>query len=494
VHGRLTDIEGGDELALFSLVFGAPDASRASWFDPVLIHDNPVFVDPFLLDICEEPEFRGSSIEVFEHFRTIFGILAADPQATVLPMLQFPEFAEACLGYTERGVAGSGSGSGRAIAMRQAIGDAIKVGLDSPKHFEELGLLAPRIGADFISDITLRILARRFMDYTARIARELDIPTRPTRIGTFTSSGDGAIWPDAYVAELPRNPHDPARRGIVLVPKVILRQLPTINKSSFENFLFDVHQEELRQRFNITVKRHIKSRVLEIARANPWWVREYTAYEESRGPRPYSFQRDPASVGYSYRLFYEVGLARRARPVDTVEGVLDFVMSIVQTFKVEVEENKGYELLYRDQACTNPKDEKAVQRLFAAVARGMCKQADVFITKESNAGAGPVDFVFSVSYSATVLLETKLISNADFWNGIGGQLPKYMRGHDATCGVVVGVAFTDKEVESERYVAVGEFADRVGKELGYRMVGERVDARPQRIPPSRLPSEVAPPS
>ncbi len=487
--------DGDDRLTLFSMVFGVPNASRAPWFDPVLVRDNQVFVDPFLLNLCTEPEFAGASAHVFEYFRILFEILARNPRAAIEPLLRFPEFAEGCLGYTASGVDGSGSGRDRAQAMRTAMGNAIKAGLSSPKHFEEISLLAPHIGRDLISDITCRILASRFMDYTARVTRKLGVPTEPTRLATYDAAG-GEITPTAHVADLPRNPHSSRRRAIVLVPKVLLRRLPTINKDAFEDFLYDFYPGELRDRFNIQVKKDLGPKILPIANENPHWVREYTEYEDSRPPTPYDFTRDPASVGSAYRRFYEVGLASRMRfAVPRTAGeVLSFVRQITAAFRLHVEQNGGYVDLYEDKACTAPKDEKAVQRLYSAIASGMCRLADVRMVREANAGAGPVDFLFTTGYKSTVLLETKLLSNGSFWNGIGGQLPKYLFGHDADSGVIVGVAFTEDEVKSPRYTELSDFAHSVGAELGYTIEGERIDARPKRTPPSRAKSSVRPPT
>ena len=105
--------EGDDDLALFSMVYRIPNAAEASWFDPILVRDNPVFVDPFLLAICNEPEFAGASDELFNHFRVLFEALAENPVAPIDRYLRFPEFREACLGYTRKGVDGSGSGRDR---------------------------------------------------------------------------------------------------------------------------------------------------------------------------------------------------------------------------------------------------------------------------------------------------------------------------------------------------------------------------------------------
>jgi hypothetical protein len=129
-----------EHASLFSKVFDMNRPEEASWFDPVLLRDNPVFVDPFLLDLTNEPEFRGASREVFEHFKLLYRAVAHNPQADVEKRLEFPEVAETCLGYTKIGTSGSGSGHDRASDMRHAIGRAIEAGLKSPEHFEEISL------------------------------------------------------------------------------------------------------------------------------------------------------------------------------------------------------------------------------------------------------------------------------------------------------------------------------------------------------------------
>ena len=104
------------------MVFGMRRATRARWFDPMLVRDNPVFVDPFPLNLCKELEFAGASEQVFEHPRILFEMLARDPRAAIEPPLRFPEFAENCLGDAASGVDGAGSGRNGARAMRR-LGD-----------------------------------------------------------------------------------------------------------------------------------------------------------------------------------------------------------------------------------------------------------------------------------------------------------------------------------------------------------------------------------
>jgi|BarGraIncu00421A_1022006.scaffolds.fasta_scaffold05156_3 hypothetical protein len=475
------------ERSLFSAVFGIPDPDEAAWFDPVLTSDNAVFVDPFLMDFAGEPEFDGAAEDLFEHFRHAFRLLAASPLANTSGLLSFPEMPEPCLGYTALGTEGAGSGRHFADQIKRAMLVSIKAGLDSPKHFEEIGLLSRGLGPDRISDITLRVVAHRFVAYTERVARELGLPVKKqVRLWGYQRV-DGTPRPVPVFGDLPINPH--SKRAVILVPKAVLRNLPTINRYEFEDYLWDFHSEDIRGQFNVAVKKDLAASILTVANANPDWVREYVAWEEGRGPRPYVFSEDPLGVGSSRRVMYEMGLATGAGgfiPPSTAAEVLAFVRFLVRHFKSEVENNRGYFLLYRDDACTKPRTEKAVQRLFGAMARGACEIRNVLLSRETDAGMGPVDFLFSTGYASTVVTELKLASNTRFWNGPGAQLPAYVRAQDTDTGMFVAVGFTDDEVGGERFGGLKAYVARVASESGLTLDGETVDARPKPDSASKL--------
>jgi hypothetical protein len=155
------------------------------------------------------------------------------------------------------------------------------------------------------------------------------------------------------------------------------------------------------------------------------------------------------------------------------------VRFLARHFKAEIEESRGYFLLYRDDACTKPRTEKAVQRLFGAMARGACEIRDVRMSREADSGTGPVDFTFATGYHAVVLVEMKLISNSNFWDGPGAQLPTYMRDHDSTTGMFIAVAFTDKEVGGAKFGGLRSYVRRVAGESGLVLESDTVDARPR---------------
>jgi hypothetical protein len=98
---------------------------------------------------------------------------------------------------------------------------------------------------------------------------------------------------------------------VILVPKYLLRALPTINRDSFQDYLWQVHSWELREEFNVQAKRDIARRVIEIANAQPMWIRDYVALQEVAAPSPYSFEKDP--LGSWATASYTIG-ETQARP------------------------------------------------------------------------------------------------------------------------------------------------------------------------------------
>ena len=87
-----------------------------------------------------------------------------------------------------------------------------------------------------------------------------------------------------------------------------------------------------------------------------------------------------------------------------------------------------------------------MQRLLFGVMKGYCLFLDIDISKESNAGSDPVDFKCSQGYSKRVLIETKLIRNTRYWNGLEKQLPQYMLAEGIEKGIFMLVTYTAEEL------------------------------------------------
>ena len=159
----------------FSELFKLATTQADNWFDPVLSVDTPLFIDPFLIYDQERGPFRGSHAEIVRFFKQMFTLIAksgGNKQSTrylkAVDDLIFPEVAELCLGYTQSGTKGAGSGSELGRLMAGAIWDAIETGLHNIKHFEEVAILRENIGPDRISDATANLLRHRLAAYTDR--------------------------------------------------------------------------------------------------------------------------------------------------------------------------------------------------------------------------------------------------------------------------------------------------------------------------------------
>lgn len=73
---------------------------------------------------------------------------------------------------------------------------------------------------------------------------------------------------------------------------------------------------------------------------------------------------------------------------------------------------------------TSPKSEKAAQLVYFGIADSYCKANNIDISPEVHSGGGPVDFKFSSSYTARLLVEIKLSKGA-VEHGYKEQLETY---------------------------------------------------------------------
>lgn len=60
----------------FSELFEISRGTDEDWFDPVLVVDTKLFIDPFLIYAQETGHFRGSHQEVIAFFNDVFHLVA----------------------------------------------------------------------------------------------------------------------------------------------------------------------------------------------------------------------------------------------------------------------------------------------------------------------------------------------------------------------------------------------------------------------------------
>jgi hypothetical protein len=239
------------------------------------------------------------------------------------------------------------------------------------------------------------------------------LPRRQARYFKARFSSAGQRWAaEAY--DLPVNPY--TNEPILLVPEEYLRPLPTINPVDFWGFCYEVAPETLRQQFGEEITRNVdKEKIIALAREHPELRERYVRNKEQEGGEAYNLRSDPE--GYYQPFLGGAGWARQHALqliINSNETLFVAINAFVEQFKIYVEDNGGWQLLWNDDG--RPKKESALQALLLGVVTHYCRANNVDISKEANVGRGPVDFKFSQGYERRVLLEAKLASNTRFWN------------------------------------------------------------------------------
>ncbi len=170
---------------LFSEHFDITRTSRDDWFDPIMETDTRLFVDPFLIFSDKQAHWRDAHARIIEQFDQIFVLLAkaggqvASPfRIKAVGQLRFPEPREFCIGYTAEGVDGAGGGPGLAEQIAAAMEGAVQRGMKNLQHFEVLGIFNEKIGPDRIGDLTCAALKKELIDYTLKVGKRHNLPTK----------------------------------------------------------------------------------------------------------------------------------------------------------------------------------------------------------------------------------------------------------------------------------------------------------------------------
>lgn len=462
--------------------FGIKRTNKDDWFDTILDADTELFVDPFLIFQESGKPWGDAHDRIIEHFNHAFMLIAKGnrkPESLAykkaLDLLIFTEPQELCLGYTSTGTAGLGSGHGYAGIIASAISAAIGRGVEHPSHFEELGILHEGIGADRISDITCTILKARLIEYTQGIAKRHGIPTESHRLY-------GAAFDEKrlrFLASEVEVPTNPATDGpLLFVPQRFLRRLPVLNA---EDWWTHYENEQLRRDLNYEVLGNVdKKTIVATAQAHPESVREWTEQMESESADPYDFSRDPKGVWQwdpVTRAYADNNPVELKHPEATEDfyGVID---TVVKQYKLFIEEQGGWRLLWNDDGSEKPED--AAQRVFRGIAQSYCRANNISLDAEVNLGRGPVDFKFSRGYEWRAHLEVKKLHNGKFWNGLENQLPSYMGSDEVTDGWLLGIQYFEKGVSEARIKELPGRVRDVAKAKSLRLRYGLVDAQPQK--------------
>jgi hypothetical protein len=473
---------------LFSELHSIAKTPADAWFDPILDHDTKLFIDPFLIFRKGKGVFANSHNELIAFFQAAFTLAARTGgkkegvnYKKLLDLLLFPEVDELRLGYAAEGEGGAGTAKGFAREFADSIMESIALGLSRFDHFEEIGIFNRGIGRDRISDITANVLKHALISYTQDVCNRHGVPTQSFVMRTQFDA-TLLMWEDDQVY-LPVNPF--TDEAVLLVPRVFLRTDPTLQKEGFKDYLWEKHNEELRNDFNYVIKKDIDTdAVIGIAREHPDWVQEYVKYEEvEAAPSPYDLDRDPAGL---YRWHQVTKDFVEGNPfvalVKSEAEFVAFVRGLADKFKLFVEMKGGWKLVWDK---SSPMSEAGIQHYFYGVAYHYCAANNILMQREVETGRGPVDFYFSTGLQRRALIEAKLAKNGHFWNNVAHQLPEYMTAEGIVFGHYLIVCYRDADMK-KKVPAVRAILKAAEERTGYTITSTVVDARPHKPSASKL--------
>ena len=423
--------------------------------------DNHVFVDPTLLRNTEIPEFEGASEELASYFSPVIKLLKITKRAgdiawrTAVKRLQFREEHGASLGYSAAGGTGRGIGIALANALAQRGKEIVDLGIEDPEIFEVIGLFQEGFGPDLLSDMAVSILKDRFLAYSARITDKLRLnPSRQFRTGQKD-------W------VLPASPD--GNSALIIVPSDILTPLPVaLDRSEIEEVAR--FNAEVRTKWNEIVAAAAKQKrdpskaeIREMLLAAPKNLSDLIAVYKKAARSGYDFAKDHLGLfSWDYigrKTAKNFPLEIKANRPKTVAELRAVLSLIVAQFKKNIEENKLYQVFYNESGRT--RREEFAQLLFYAIADSYCNANDVDLSREPNAGNGPVDFKLSVGYNGRLLVELKKSSNPRLLHGFETQLQAYQKSEATEESLFLIIRVTEGETGIKDVLA---FRDRKAKE------------------------------
>jgi len=190
---------------------------------------------------------------------------------------------------------------------------------------------------------------------------------------------------------------------------------------------------------------------------HPEWVTEYThSVENDTNILPYNLEEDKDNLYRNERKADEFVSSNPVSFSATNDAeFLQFITSVIHQFRLYVEEQRGFKLLWNDEQKVTesdkkerkPRDEDTAQCLFAGIVTSYCQANNIDISREVETGRGPVDFKFSSGYEKRVLVELKLAKSPKLKQGRLHQLPAYLKAQQIQYGYYVVIAYEKKELE-----------------------------------------------
>jgi hypothetical protein len=246
---------------------------------PRLDADIPLCIDPFLLFKSKREELRGAHKQLVAFFNEAIAAFRAGDEERAATLVIFPEVEEIRFGYSAGSIHGRGMGEAFSRLFIESLRQSPELLERGIRHVEELQLLSPGIAEDKISDLAANVLSEFLIEYTQRQAEMWWIPVEDAVPLQHVWRAEERDWADTYESI----PMDPAtERGILLVPRWIVRRLPWIN---FDDYARTDFRAFLRSRLPGEPLRPSKPRIAEVTRSHLAIVDQYVTRKEEEAAR-----------------------------------------------------------------------------------------------------------------------------------------------------------------------------------------------------------------
>ncbi len=428
-------------------------------FNPSVVSDLPLFIDPFLLFNSRKTKYQALHAEIIKYLRFLRDKASQTQDPGLLAAwYRFPEVKQNWFGFTLFGNQGRALGRDFAQALNSSLNSILNAfgeeQVTQGTHLEKLCLIRPGVGRDSISDFTTNLIKGFLCQYTQRFVEEhLD----ESKCGIFTVSKvqfnyETETWESAQYL-LPALGDD----FVLLTPMDLLTRGETwISQSDmlhqFSTLQDAIPNDELRAQINNYFKlqlgrRHTARERRQAEQATiaryPELIDYYIKGKEDKGAEagPISMQK----VEDTRRIFnvqlsllladLEAKSDFYAKPWTSYDEALDKAKS----FKEYVEHQDGYKLVNRVGQPFSREEE--VQIYFGLM---WCK-SEFDVNREVNNGRGPVDFKISFGSGDKSLIEFKLGSSSSLKRNLVKQIEIYEAANQTRKTVKVIICYTGRD-------------------------------------------------
>jgi hypothetical protein len=205
--------------------------AELDFVDVELNQDQPLFLDPYALQVRGDPWSADCSQTVSMFFQTLVDAIRANNDGFALHLLSaLHEPRETRLGLSQGHFSGNAIGTDLASEVLSALKQSRAVKTGFLRDLADAELFIPNISHDRISDLTTSLIRRQLIEYTQQQCKFHGVPL----IGTVAS---GPLWDSArgeWIEEFVQLPVADGQK-ILLVPKLTVRWKTLLTAPEYYN-------------------------------------------------------------------------------------------------------------------------------------------------------------------------------------------------------------------------------------------------------------------